>query len=340
MTEMGLAWVLLGIPVLPAQPVSAVYAKINTSVVIIKTLEGPADGSGLRPELATATGLGSGVVVSEAGEIMTAAHVVQTAEAILVELAGGEEIPARVVASAEEADVALLQLLRKPKTKLPVARLADSDGVKVGDQVVVIGAPYGVSHSLSVGYISGRHVRKTLSDGFTMMEFLQTDAAINQGNSGGPMLNLNGEVIGIVSYMLSQSGGSQGLGFVASSNIARKLLLEERIFWSGLSGYLLSGPLAEIFNLPQRGGIIVQKVASHSPAGLMGVRGGRYEADIEGQKLLLGGDIILAFDGIKLETEEDLARGWQRIATLKKDDDYEVTLLRSGEILVLKAKVP
>jgi S1-C subfamily serine protease len=247
---------------------------------------------------------------------------------------------ADVVAAVTEADVALIKLRRQPQRKITPVRLADSDGVRVGDQVMVIGAPFGIGHSLSVGYVSGRHAKKNLTGAFTLMEFLQTDAAINQGNSGGPLFNMKGEVIGIVSAILTQTGGFQGLGFAATSNIARKLLLEQRVFWFGVEGYFLSGPVAAVFNLPQAGGILVQQTVSSSPAGHLGIRPGHLKAGIEGQALRVGGDVLLAFDGIALDSEEGLVAGRQRMAALRPGDPYSVEVLRAGQRLTLQGVVP
>ena len=177
--------------------------------MIVRTIERtssptPDDG------LLGASGIGSGVLISPDGKVLTAAHVVQTADRVAVEFANGMSVPARVIASEVRADVALLQLQRVPPGAV-AARLADSDSVQVGDDVFIIGAPYGLGHSLSVGHVSGRHDMRRIVRGVPV-EVLQTDAAVNMGNSGGPMFNTNGGVVGIVSQILSQSGGFEGIG--------------------------------------------------------------------------------------------------------------------------------
>lgn len=239
-----------------AQPLADLYGKVNAVVVLIRTAEVSLTNDGTKQSFITAQGLGSGVMISADGQILTAAHVVQSAEFILVEFADGEQVGAKVISSFPIADVALLKLESAPKNSL-FAKMADSDKVRIGEQVFVIGAPYGLDHSLSAGHISGRHIKKMVFNGFTFMEFFQTDASINQGNSGGPMFNMSGEVIGIVSYILSQSGGFQGLRFVATSNIATKLLLEEKFIWDGMDAIFINGLLASIFNVPQSGGLLV-----------------------------------------------------------------------------------
>ena len=125
-----------------------------------------------------------------------------------------------------------------------VARLGDSDRVLVGDQVVVVGAPYGLSYSLSIGWISARWQPNTVYRAIPLAEFFQTNATINTGNSGGPMFTTSGEVIGIVSHIISKSGGSEGLGFVVTLRTARELLLEKKSVWGGIDGMMLTGDLA------------------------------------------------------------------------------------------------
>jgi serine protease Do len=224
------------------------FHKVKQSVVIIRTQQkelAPSPQGGM----VSANGLGSGVLISSDGKILTAAHLVEAADATLVEFSDGELIPARVLGAVHNADVALLQLVHTPAS-LVVAPLGDSDKMDVGDEVFVVGAPYGLGYTLTAGHISGRHSADNRISDTASREFLQTDAAINQGNSGGPMFNMNGEVIGIVTNIVSQSGGSEGLGFAATSKMARQLLLDQKPFWSGIEGFLLRGDLAKALNIP------------------------------------------------------------------------------------------
>ena len=257
----AIAWAL---PAAAAETLGQVFKRVTRSVVVVRTRE--TDAVGQAPGAFTSwRGLGSGVLVSADGKVITAAHIVQTADEVSVEFLTGEAVRARVIASEPSADVSLLQLERVPAGVLP-ATLGDSDKVDVGDQVFIIGAPYGISHTLTVGHVSGRHRPNTIYSELAGAEFLQTDAAINQGNSGGPMFNQAGEVVGIVSHIISKSGGFEGLGFVVTSNMARALLLERRSFWSGVQGFVLRDYLAKVFNVPQSTGILVQRVAAGSPA--------------------------------------------------------------------------
>ena len=153
--------------------------------------------------------------------------MVQVAEKVEVEFLDGEIIPAKVISAYGNADVALIELIW-PRKNAVTLKLADSDQVKIGEQVFVVGAPYGLGHSLSSGYVSGIIKSKKDKNPFTNSEYIQTDAAINTGNSGGPMFNMNGEVIGVVSNILTESGGFQGIGFASSSNITKELLFEKK----------------------------------------------------------------------------------------------------------------
>jgi serine protease Do len=309
-----------------AQDLSAIFEKVSPAVVQIQTKEKEIIGKGQMKQTVTAEGLGSGILISSEGLILTAAHVVQTAEDVKVVFKNEEVIPAKIIATEKTADVALIKLVWPPSDKdIYIPKVADSDKVKIGEQVFVIGSPYGLAQSLS----------KSVAHNMTLMEFFQTDAAINTGNSGGPMFNMDGEVIGIVSYILSESGGFQGLGFAATTNMATKLLSEEKGIWFGVDGILLSGGLARIFNLPQKGGILVQKVADLSPGSMMGLQGGIYNMELEGEKIIVGGDIILSVMGKKLENEESMTEVRAILKDLNNGDRLDLKVMRGGKIVDL-----
>ena len=323
------------------QDLTKLYKRVNPSVVLVKVqgTELVTDRSTLSKKFVATSGLGSGVVVSEDGNIMTANHVISGAENILVEFLDGEEIPAKVITADKGSDVALLKLVWLPKN-LQVAKLGNSDLVQIGDAIIVIGAPYGLSHSLSQGVISGRLKDDEISEGFTKNEFFQTDAAINHGNSGGPMFNTQGEVIGLVSFILSESGGFDGIGFAATINMAKQHLLGDQPFWFGLEFVPLTGELAKIFNIPQPMGLMVQKLVSTSPGALAGLRPGIYETNIEGIDFLTGGDIILAVDKFEINEKLNLEEFRSYFATIKSGRSFKIKIYREGKIQELTVIAP
>ncbi|MEM8816119.1 MAG: trypsin-like peptidase domain-containing protein [Pseudomonadota bacterium] len=310
------------------------FKETDPAVLVLNTIErevAPRSGLG---EVAL-PGLGSGFLIDTEGHVMTAAHVVQTADLIEAEFVDGTKVTAVVVASDPIKDVALLKLDQVPENVKP-AKLGDSDKVEIGEEVFIIGAPYGLSHTLSVGHISARHTTEGDLMGAVQAETFQTDAAINQGNSGGPMFNRRGEVIGIVSYIRSQSGGSEGLGFAVTSNTAVDALLTNPTSWSGLSGILLTGRLASAMNVPQRAGYLVQKVASSSPAARMGLRPSRVPATIAGRSLFIGGDIILSVGGVEIAPDMMLEFR-EKTTNMERGDRILLEVLRDGKVIMLQS---
>lgn len=333
-----IAFVALAVLIFASSAQAADYRKLfeksNPSVVVLYTVErqvAPNTDSG---EVAL-DGLGSGFVVDEEGHVMTAAHVVQTADLVQVEFLDGTKVTASVVASDPVKDVALLKLDSIPPDMKP-AKLGDSEEVRVGDEIFVIGAPYGLTHTLTVGHISARHRNESGTMGVVQAETFQTDAAINQGNSGGPMFNQRGEVIGIVSYIRSQTGGSVGLGFAVTSNAAVEALIEERLTWSGMSGTVITGVLARAMNVPQRSGYLVQKVAASSPAARLGLMPSKIPAIIADQQLLIGGDIILAIEGIEI-TPDVMGNMRKKLPQIQLGQIVTLKILRAGKVFTLSA---
>jgi S1-C subfamily serine protease len=312
--------------------VGKVFERVSPSVVIVRTKQREVATGGRG--VVSFSEVGSGVLISADGKVLTAAHVVDTADEIVVELLTGEVVRAEVIASEPAADVSLLQLDRVP-SRARIAKLGDSDAVRVGDEIFVVGAPYGIGHTLTVGHVSARHRPNTVYRGMAKAEFLQTDAAINQGNSGGPMFSMKGEVIGVVSHIISKSGGFEGLAFVVTSNMARDLLLVQKSFWSGVDGYVLSGDLAGVFNLPQAEGLLVQRLAKGSPAAAAGLQGGTMKATIVGQELTVGGDIILDVNGISYAGPGGREAIREALTRLPEGADIPLTVLRRGQLIKL-----
>ena len=316
----------------PQKSVADVFEEVQSSVVTLVTSSRDVDPE-TKAGLTSVAGLGSGVLISKDGKILTAAHVVQTADLVYALFTDGTKRRVKILASDTRKDLALVQTVRTPPDSAHVAALADSDKTRVGDRIFVVGAPRGITHTLTVGHVSAKRKPedqiKTLFDA----ELIQTDAAINQGNSGGPMFDMLGRVVGIVSHIVSASGGSEGLGFAISANVARRRMLESPPFWSGIESVVLTGALAEMFNLPEgRSGILVQRVARHSPAAKIGLRGGVIQAKIGDEELLLGGDVILSLGGIPMGKPDSYARARKLLIESKPGDKAVLEVLRAGTV--------
>ena len=334
--------VILGAAVLPAfapaaraQNLDDTFRKVNPSVVVIRAKGRDVSAAGVTNFKET----GSGVLVSASGRVMTAAHVVNAMDEITVEGLAGEVVRATIISSDAAADVSLLQLERVTAA-MRVAQMGDSDTVRVGQQVMVVGAPYGLSHSMSVGWISARWPANTIFPDMPLAEFFQTTATINTGNSGGPMFNMAGEVIGIVSQNISKSGGSEGLGFVVTINTAKNLLIERKVFWSALQGMMLTGRLATIFNVPAPAAFLVKTVAQGSSAWNIGLLGSDGIVTIAGKEIPVGGDIILSVDGIPVVSEDNIEKIRNRLAGVPPNTPFKVNVLRAGKLIELTGTTP
>jgi serine protease Do len=317
-------------PASQAQNLDDLFRKVNPSVVVVRAKGRDVGAGGVTRFNET----GSGVLISGSGRVMTAAHVVNAMDEITVEGVAGEVVRAKIISSDAAADVSLLQLERVTAA-MRVARIGDSNTVRVGQQVMVVGAPYGLAHSMSAGWISARWPPNTIFRDMPLAEFFQTTATINTGNSGGPMFNMAGEVIAIVSQNISKSGGSEGLGFVVTINSAQKLLVERKTFWSALQGVMLTSRLATIFNVPAPAAFLVKTVAQDSMAWNMGLLGSDGIVTIGGQEIAVGGDIILSVDGIPVVSEDHIEKIRNRLAGAPLGTPFKMTVLRAGKVIEL-----
>ena len=327
--------IVIALP-LAAQNFADLVESVDKSVVQIHVLSKRNMGVGVPGTYTSTEGFGTGTLVGEDKKyILTAAHVVADASQIKVEFKDGTILDAYNRRVDRIADVALIELER-PVLERPAVVIGNSDEVRVGDDIFIIGNPLGLSHSVSRGIISSKHSENSKWNNKRLMEFFQTDAAINKGNSGGPMFNMKGELIGVVSSILSFSGGFEGLGFAATSNIAKDILLQRGRIWLGSEALLMSPELCQIFNVPQEGALMVQYVVENSPAYFMGMKGGYLAMSIGDSEFLAGGDIILQFDDIVLNSAEQVEKFWEYLNSVPPNHEYTVKVYRHGEITTLR----
>jgi serine protease Do len=313
-----------------SQNLDDIFNRVSPTVVVVRSKGRDVSAAGITRFNET----GSGVLISVDGRVMTAAHVVNGMDEISVEGVAGEVVRATILASDAAADVALLQLERVTKA-MRVARMGDSDAMRVGQQVMIVGAPYGLAYSMSVGWISARWPPNTIFPDMPLAEFLQTTATINTGNSGGPVFNMAGEVVAIVSQNISKSGGSEGLGFVVTTKSARSLLVPRKMFWGALQGMLLTGRLASVFNVPAPAGFLVKTVAQGSMAWNMGLQGSDGTLTIGGKEIPVGGDIILSVEDIPVVSEENIEKIRNKLAGWAPGSAFKMNVLRAGKVVEL-----
>jgi serine protease Do len=266
--------------------------------------------------------LGSGFIIDEEGYIITNNHVIEGADEIKVRLSDKEEYDAKIVGKDIKTDIALIKI--DPPNGLPVVELGNSDELKVGEWVMAIGNPFGLNQTVTVGIISAKW-RKIGAGPYE--NFIQTDAAINQGNSGGPLFNTRGEVVGVNTAIFSTTGGNIGIGFATPINLAKNVVkqLKEKgkvvRGWLGVIVQTVTPELADSFGLKNRKGALVADVEEGAPADEAGIR---------------KGDIIIAFDGKKIEEMSELPLVVAQTQVGKKVD---VTILRNGKELTKKVKI-
>jgi S1-C subfamily serine protease len=290
-----------------------VYQRARPGVVRVATesVVKSSDPLGLFQTQQTERGLGSGFVISKGGFVVTNYHVVQGAERIRVSFSNNESMSATLVGKDPSTDVAVLKVDTPSRALSPLA-LGDSDGVRVGDEVVAIGNPLGYERTVTSGIVSavGRAIQApnmSLID-----QVIQTDAAINQGNSGGPLLNAAGRVIGVNTQIATENGGNVGLGFAIPINtvkdVAAQIIQKGHAEHAqlGLFAQEVTPDIARLFHLPARRGLLVTDVTPDSGAARSGVQAGFQHVTVDGETYVMGGDMIVSADGRRLTTVEAL----------------------------------
>jgi len=281
--------------------------------------------------------LGSGFLINSDGQILTNRHVVSGTSQIEVTLPDQSRYPAKVLARNRTNDVALIQI--EPKKKLTFLHLGDSDRLQVGQKVLAIGNPFGFAGTLTTGVVSslGRDIP---TEGQTLEGMIQTDASINSGNSGGPLLDSQGNVIGINTAIYGPNGGSVGIGFAMPINRAKMLLEDLRTNRKparlGVSTVYVAGDVAEALKLPKSGGLLVQEVARRTAADEAGLRGASEMVRVGNQRVGIGGDLITAIDG-KPVTEPDAVI--RALGRKRAGDILDVAVFRNGKTQNFKIKL-
>jgi S1-C subfamily serine protease len=286
-------------------------------------------------------GAGSGFVIDTRGYILTNYHVVQEAQTIEVVLGDQSRFPAKVIGADQRNDVALVKIDPKNK-KLVALPLGDSTALQVGQKVLAIGNPFGFQSTLTTGVVSALGRTVQTGENTFIDEAIQTDAAINRGNSGGPLINTHGEVIGINSAIYTPSGTTAGIGFAIPINtaksIAHDLMTDGRVHraFLGVETLQVGGNLAEALDLPVQEGLLVETVSKGGPAAVAGIRGGDRVVQAGMRRIYIGGDVIVAVDGQKLASPFDVNVFLNR---KKPGDTVTVTLYRGGKKLEIPVKL-
>ena len=277
--------------------------------------------------------LGSGFVIDKEGHIVTNFHVIDGAQEIEVGFSDQRTVEARLIGSDPSTDLALLKVEVDAKALTPLA-LADSDDVEVGDPVVAIGNPFGLARTATAGIVSAIQRELRAPNRFTIDEVIQTDAPINSGNSGGPLIDADGRVIGVNSQIetASGAGGNVGIGFAVPSNTVKSVvaqLLEDGQVdraYLGVTLQEVDSEVAEILRLPAEQGVLVGAVETGSPADKAGIEGGDTQVVVAGQSYQVGGDMIVAIDGKDVTSVDQLR---EAIAAHEPGDTAKVTVVHA-----------
>lgn len=331
-----------------AQKLSTVFEKVATgitpSVVNVSSVQRPAPAAKRRPgndplrdffgedffdrflegpEQRGTQGLGTGVIVSESGYVLTNNHVVEGADEVQVRMASGKTFKATIKGTDTRSDIAVLKI--ESKETLQPARLGDSESLKIGQWVMAVGNPFGLDNTVTAGIVSAKG--RSIMGGGQYEDFIQTDAAINPGNSGGPLVDLDGNVVGINTAIFSRSGGYMGIGFAIPINMAKRvmdsLISEGKVVrgWLGVGIQNLSEGLAESFQHKGTEGALVTQIQNGTPAEKAGIK---------------EGDIIEEFNGEKIHDVNQLRNS---VAALRPGTRVPVTIIRNGGKEALQVEV-
>jgi S1-C subfamily serine protease len=324
--------------------VSDIYELAASGVVQITTRSTPGEDDYSRrfAEPGPQQTLGSGFVLDKAGHIITNYHVIEGGDEIHVSFSNQDTLEAKLVGSDPSTDLAVLRVEADSRGLTPL-QLGDSDAVRVGDPVVAIGNPFGLDRTATAGIVSAVQERTiTAPNGDPIDHVIQTDAPIHRGNSGGPLLNERGQVIGVNSHIGTDGVGSDadaGVGFAVPSNTVKHVTAQlvdkgkvDRAYL-GIGGTAVTRELAQLFGLPVDTGILVERVGPSTPASKADLRGGNSDVVVAGESYSLGGDVIVAIDGERVASLPDLR---DILSRFEPGDDVQMRIYRGSKQLTLR----
>jgi len=315
---------------------AAIYEQVSPGVVYV-------EGTSINPYRVTDRVehiVGSGFIINTDGVIVTNSHVALGRQALSVTLDNGATVPARLVAADAIFDIAVLQIPKPSEGTLPTLALGDSDGLQVGEDVLAIGNPLGLSQTLTHGIVSA--VNRVLPVTFFSQTepMIQIDSPINHGNSGGPLLNRCGEVIGMTTAVIANA---QGIGLAIPVNLIKQVLpalaRDRRLIrpWLGFHGQFVDEDLKSLLNIPLKTGFLIEVIEPGSPAEAAPLQGGNLEMTIAGRDFLFGGDIVTRMNGRTLGTPDDVIAA---LATLKVGSEVTMTVFRDQKSVDVKYVLP
>jgi len=299
------------------------YEEVSPSVVTITTSVSD-----------SAQGMGSGFVLSSEGYVLTNAHVVENATTITVSVFGGKQYQGKIIGMDSEEDLAIVKVSPEKGTTLKPVRLGSSSGLKVGEKVIAIGNPFGYERTLTTGIVSGLNRQVRTEAGKVIMDAIQTDTALNPGNSGGPLLNGKGEVVGVTSSIFSLTGGGQGINFAIPIDTVVSLVPDLIKYGSVRRGWLdivpvqLTKSLADYAKLSVTQGVLVSQVQAKGQAEKAGILGGKEAVKYGSSVINIGGDVIVAIDGKPITGLNDY---YLALLSTREGDKVKVTVNRKGE---------
>ncbi len=286
--------------------------------------------------------LGSGFVIDKAGHIVTNYHVVQGATRVEVSFSNDERLPARVIGRDPSTDTAVLEVETRARALTPLL-LGDSDQVRVGDAVVALGNPLGEDRSITSGIVSALQRSTVAPNGAAIDHVIQTDAALNHGNSGGPLLNARGEVVGVNSQIETAGGsGNVGIGFAIPidtvKGVVAQLIAKGAVVhpYLGVEARAITPTIAQLFRLPVQHGLLIGSVCRPSGAARAGLHGAREQVTVAGDTWPLGGDILVSLDGVALGSVERLQ---SVIADKQPGDSLRLGIVRGDKTMTTTVKL-